>query len=300
MWFKNLRIFRLAPGLLPDANALESALEAHSFKPGASHDMHSMGWIAPRDDSGLVYSLDGQYLLTLRVEKKLLPSSVVNQVAAAKAREIEEQQGFKPGRKQMKEIKERVTDELLPKAFTQYSDTRVWIDTRNHWLIVDAAAAGKSDEVLGLLAKALDACPIVPLYTEMSVASCMTNWLLEDEAPANFTIDQDTELRSTGESGAAVRYVRQSLEVADARKHVQAGKQCTRIALTWADRVSFVLTDNLHIKRVAALDVLRESQNSAAQNDAEQFDSDFTLMAGELSRLLDSLVDALGGERKAA
>ena len=54
----------------------------------------------------------------------------------------------------MKEIKERVTDELLPRAFSVYRDTRVWIDPQNHWLVIDAAASAKADEVIGLLASA--------------------------------------------------------------------------------------------------------------------------------------------------
>src|SRR5690606_6034227 len=220
MWFKNLRVYRLAPswGFTPEA--LESALEKLSFRPGAASDMTALGWTPARPESGLVHALDGQYLLNLRVEKKLLPTTVINQFARAKAAEIEEQQGYRPGRKQMKEIKEQVTDELLPKAFSIYRDTRVWVDTRNRWLVVDAAAAAKCDEVMGALAKVLDPFPVVPLYTEMSPASAMTNWLISDEAPVNFSIDQDTELRSTNESRAAVRYVRQTVELDDVRKHV--------------------------------------------------------------------------------
>ncbi len=299
MWFKNLRIFRLSPSWTCTADSLEAALEKHAFQPGSSRDMQSLGWIAPREDTGLVYAQNGQYLITLRADKKLLPTTVINQFAKARAQDLEEQQGFKPGRKQMKEIKEQVTDELLPKAFSVYRDTRVWIDTRNHWLVIDAAAAAKSDEVLGLLAKSIDSLPVSPLHVEQSPASAMTNWLISDEPPSGFTVDQDTELRSTSDSGAAVRYVRQSIEIDDVRKHVQAGKQCTRLALTWNDRVSFILTEGLDIKRVNPLDVLKEGQNSAAHNDAEQFDSDFTLMTGELSRLIESLVDALGGEKAA-
>src|SRR5690606_35247618 len=179
-----------------------------------------------------------------------------------------------------------------------YRDTRVWIDTHNHWLVIDAAAAAKSDEVLGVLAKAMEALPISPLYVEQSPASAMTNWLISDEPPSGFTLDQDTELRSTSDSGAAVRYVRQRVEIDDVRKHVQAGKQCTRLAMTWDDRVSFVLTEGLDIKRVNPRDVLKEGQDSTAHNDAEQFDSDFTLMTGELSRLIAGLVEALGGEKQ--
>lgn len=300
MWFKNLKIFRLAPAWSISADALEAALQKHAFRPGNSQEMQSLGWVAPREGGGLVHSIDGQFLLSLRAEKKLLPATVINQVARAKAQDIEEQQGYKPGRKQMKEIKEQVTDELLPKAFTVYRDTRVWLDTRRHWLVIDAAAAAKSDEVLGVLAKSIEPFPVLPLHVEMSPASAMTSWLIADEPPAGFSVDQDTELRSTSESRAAVRYVRQSIEIDDVRKHVQAGKQCTRLALTWADRVSFVLTDGLDIKRVTPLDVLKENQDGAAQNEDEQFDSDMALMTGELARLIEGMVEALGGEKKAA
>ncbi|NYT85816.1 recombination-associated protein RdgC [Pollutimonas harenae] len=299
MWFKNLRIFRLAPSWSCTADTLEAALEQQAFQPSSSRDMQSLGWVAPREDSGLVYGQNGQYLITLRADKKLLPTTVINQFAKARAQDLEEQQGFKPGRKQMKEIKEQVTDELLPKAFSVYRDTRVWLDLNNHWLVIDAAAAAKSDEVLGLLAKSMDTLPVSPLYVEQSPASAMTNWLISDEPPSGFSVDQDTELRSTSDSGAAVRYVRQSIEIDDVRKHVQAGKQCTRLALTWNDRVSFVLTEGLDIKRVNPLDVLKEGQDSSAHNEAEQFDSDFALMTGELTLLIASLVDALGGEKQA-
>lgn len=300
MWFKNLKVFRLAPSWSISLDSLESALEKHAYRPGNSLEMQNLGWVPPFEGSGLAYALQGQVFLSLRAEKKLLPTTVINQFARARAQEIEEQQGFKPGRRQMKEIKEQVTDELMPKAFSVYRDTRVWIDTQNRWLVIDAASAAKSDEVLGMLAKAIDPFPVLQLYTEQSPAGSMTDWLIQDEPPAGFSVDQDTELRSTSESRAAVRYLRQSIDIDDVRKHVQAGKQCTRLALTWADRVSFVLTDGLDIKRVAPLDVLKENQDLVSRNEADQLDSDLALMTGELARLLDNLVEALGGEKKMA
>lgn len=298
MWFKNLRIYRLSPAWNLNAAELDEALEALAFRPSSASDMTAMGWVPPRPDSGLVHAIEGNFLLTLRVESKILPTTVINQFTAARAKEVEEQQGYRPGRKQMKEIKEQITDELLPKAFSQYRDTRVWIDTRNRWLVIDTATAAKSDEVMGALAKALDPFPVMPLYTEASPAAAMSNWLISDEPPENFTIDSDTELRSTSESGGAVRYVRETVELDDARRHVEAGKQCTRMAMTWADRVSFVLTDGMDVKRIVPLDVLQEGRAPTA-DEAEQFDSDFTLMSGELSRLIDDLVEGLGGERHA-
>lgn len=126
----------------------------------------------------------------------------------------------------------------------------------------------------------------------------MTGWLAADEAPANFSIDQDTELRASGESRAAIRYVKHSIDADDVRRHIQSGKQCTRLAMTWADRVSFVLTESMDIKRVAPLDVLKENPDSVAFNDDEKFDSDMALMTGELAKMLAELVEALGGEKR--
>jgi recombination associated protein RdgC len=80
------------------------------------------------------------------------------------------------------------------------------------------------------------------------------------------------------------------------RRHIEAGKQCMRLAMTWDDRVSFVLTPSLTVKRVTPLDVIKEAADPTAQNDDERFESDVTLMTGELGRMLTDLVEALGGE----
>jgi recombination associated protein RdgC len=276
---------------------MEKWLAPHAFAPGNSVEMQSHGWASPRDNDSLVYSLNGQMLLTFRAEKKLLPASVVTQVTKARALELEEQQGFKPGRKQMRELKEQVTDELLPRAFSIRRDTRVWIDCRNGWLVIDAASQTVADEVRGLLVKSIDQLPLGTVRVTQSPVAAMTEWLLSGEGPAGFTLDQDTELRSPTEGNATVRYVGHTLDAEDMRRHIEAGKQCMRLAMTWNDRVSFVLTPSLIVKRIAPLDVLKEASDPTAQNDDERFDSDVTLMTAELDRMLCDLLDALGGEQ---
>jgi recombination associated protein RdgC len=298
MWFKNLQIYRLPAPWPVNAEQLEEALRPQAFSSASSLEMQSMGWVAPRPNGKLVHVVDRQLLLLLGREKKLLPTTVINQVAKAKAAELEEQQGFRVGRKQMKELKEQVADELRPRAFSIYSSTFVWIDPVHGWLVVDAASAGKAEDVLKLLIKAVDKFPIETLHVQQSPRAAMTEWLSADEAPGGFTVDQDTELQSGGEGKATVRYVRHTLDPEDVRRHIAAGKQCTRLAMTWADRVSFVLTESLALKRVTPLDVLKENQDGSSRDEDERFDGDFTLMAGELSKMLGDLVEALGGEQK--
>jgi recombination associated protein RdgC len=298
MWFKNLQIYRLPAQWAMTAEQLESLITPQAFQPCASLEKESTGWVSPREDGALVYSVNRQMLLKLATEKKLLPSSVIHQVAKARAAEMEERQGFQPGRKQMKEIKEQVTDELLPRAFGVQSSTYVWIDPVNGWLIVDTASGSRAADVAKLLLTAVDKFPLQTLRVNRSALACMTEWLASDEAPGGFTVDQDTELRAQGESKATVRYVRHTLEPADIGRHIAGGKQCTRLAMTWADRISFVLTETMTIKRVAPLDVLKENDATTA-NDQERFDSDFVLMTGEINRLLSDLLESLGGEDSA-
>jgi recombination associated protein RdgC len=293
-FFRNAIVYRLSTGWTLTADVLAEQLARLRFDPGTSVQTQSIGWVPALENGALAHRVGGQILLTLRTEKKLLPASVVNQVAKARAQEAEERQGYKPGRKQLKEIKEAVTDELIPKAFSIFRDTRIWIDPVNRWLLIDTTSAAKAEEVIGALSKSIEPFALQPLQVPLAPAAAMTGWLAADDAPAGFTIDQDTELRAIGESRAAIRYVSQSIDAADVRKHIEDGKQCTRLALTWAGRISFVLTENLMLKRIAPLGVLKEGNAESGNDAAQRFDSDFTMMAGELSRLLADLAGALG------
>lgn len=294
--FKNAQIYRLRDSR--EMAALAALIDHQAFKPCSSIEMQSQGWVPPRENGTLVHVVNHQFLLRLQTEKKILPSSVINQVTRERAKELEEQQGFPPGRKQTKEIKEQVTDELLPRAFSRLSSTWVWLDPVKGWLVVDSSTPARAEEALKLLFKAVPKFPLETLRTVMSPGAAMTDWLASDEAPYGFTVDQDTELRSTAESKAAVRYVRHTLEANDLRHHIESGKQCTRLALTWEDKVSFTLTENLSVKKIALLDVLVEDHEISGKNADERFDGEFMLFTGEFAKLLDSMVVALGGELK--
>ena len=295
MWFKNLQIYRLPAPWAYTPEQLEEALKPFSFTPANSNELLRQGFDSPRGNGKLVHTVNQQMLVMLGTEKKLLPGSVINQVAKAKAAELEEQQGFPPGKKAMKELKERVADELLPRAFSIRSNTFCWIDPVNGWLVVDAASPSKADDMIKHLLKGVDKMPLQSLRVQRSPVAVMTAWLEMDEAPHGFTVDQDTELRATGESRAAVRYVKHTLEPDDIRRHIASGKQCTRLAMTWTDKISFVLTESLAVKGIKPLDVLKES-DSVSRDDNERFDNDMLLMTGELSAMLTDIVTSLGGE----
>jgi recombination associated protein RdgC len=130
------------------------------------------------------------------------------------------------------------------------------------------------------------------LQTTESASACMSAWLSDGEPPAGFSVDRECELKAPDESKATVRYARHQLDIEEVRSHIAAGKQPTRLAMTWDNRVSFMLTDAMQLKKVSFLDVVFEGQGH--KDDA--FDADAAIATGELSRLLPDLVDALGGE----
>jgi recombination associated protein RdgC len=297
-WFKNAMVYKLDAENLNLANLIVG-LHAQKFVPCGQLEESARGWVAPFGGENMLYSVgQHQHFAAMATEKKLLPASLVADVTRERAIELEAQQGFKPGRKQMRELKEQVIDELLPRAFPIRKQTRVWFDTLNGWLVVDTASTTRADEVFKLLLKTVETVPACALRTERSPLSTMTDWLASadecDRVLPNFTIDLDATLRGTGEGKPTIKYVRSLGD--HVRQHIIEGKQCVSLAMTWNDRVSFVLDEALTIKRIEPLDVLKEESNAAfEEGDDQRRNSDLTLMCGELAKLFAGVVDVLGG-----
>lgn len=301
MWFRNLRLYRLPRGLKLDRDELETRLAGRPLARCGSFEMVSRGWVHPRPGGAFVHAVERQWLLALGVEQKLLPAAVIRQTTQERAAQIEAEQGRKVGRKEMRDLVERVAEELMPKAFSQRRTTWAWIDSVHGWLGVDAGSDARADEFMEVLLATVEGIAPRPLQTQVAPGAAMTDWLAGGEAPAGFTLDSDLELRAARESQSAIRYVHHDVGGPEIAAHIAAGKIATKLGMTWNDRISFVLTDKLQLKRLAFLDVLKEQAEQAAEGSLgadELFDADFALMAGELPQLFDDLLLALGGEHK--
>ena len=294
MFFRNLIIFKLDK--LPEN--LEEQLARGAFVPCPSNQPMSVGFYAPRDKNGaLVENVGGQRLIAMMTETKVLPSDAVNRAVKERCESMEKEQGYAPGRKQRREVHERVVDEMLPNALTKRNTTHAWISDR--YLCINAATNTKAEALINHLRHCLDEFPVKPLHTALSPQSAMADWLAGGEAPAGFTIDRDCELKACGEEKSTVAYKHHPLNgdemSGEVKAHLAGGKLPTKLAMTFNDRISFVLTEKLELKRLAFLDVLKEEAEKNAEHADEQFDADFAIMTGELLRLIPSMIDALGG-----
>lgn len=297
MWFKNLIVYRLPADWSVSAAELEELLSKHTLQPCGPLEMVSRGWVPPTPGGRLLHTVNQQHLIALGIDQKLLPGSIIRQVAQERAEALAQEQGYPVGRRQMRDLKMRVTEELRARALTRRRVIRAWLDPLNGWFVVDAAGAAKAEELTEVLRVTLGGSFAVQfLETGKSATASMSAWLANGDAPARFTIEQDLELQSADVNKATIRYTRHPLDVREVQEHLKAGKHPTRLGLTWSDRVSFVLTDKTQVKRIEFLEMTKDTADGGDVDAAEQFDIDFAVMAGELARLLEDLGEALGGE----
>lgn len=290
--FKNLLIFRFTS--LVELAMAEQALAAHPFAPCAPTQEHSTGWVSPRgtEHGAMIESIGGHWIARFVVETKVLPSSVVDAAVEAKCKQIEEQTGRKPGRKEMRDIKDEARLSLLPMAFTKRAGYWVWLDVKQGFLVIDASSPAKADEILTALVEQLPGFVPKILQTSVSPATAMTAWLEEQSAPDAFSLGDECELKAMDDTKATVKYARHSLEIDEIRGHLQAGKRPTRLSMGWSERAAFVLTDTLQVKKLQFSDVVHEDKDKTD----DHFDADVALTTGELAIMIPALIDALGGE----
>lgn len=291
-------LYRLGPDGPSTAAAIEQGLQSGRFVECGATQAQSGGWVAPRGEqhAALVEAVAGQWLLEYMSEKKVLPGAVVKRRVDELAKQVEAESGRKPGRKLQKELRDQALLELLPLAFTRQTRIPVWLDPAARLLFVGTATQGMADELVSALVKAAPGLQVALLQTAMSPAAAMSVWLAQREAPPGFSVDRECELKSEDEQRAVVRYARHTLDIDEVGQHIAAGKRPTRLALTWDERISFVLTEALQLKRLDFLDVVFEGGSSDKDRAEDGFDADAAITTGELRRMLPMLVDALGGE----
>ena len=295
--FKNIVVYRIAPDWAPPPfERLEAELQRLAFQPCGPTQELSAGWVPPRgkDNGAMVESVGGQWILKLAVERKSVPGGAVRAELEARCKAIEAEHGRKPGRKEKSEIKDEIVKTFLPRAFSKRSSHVIWLDLEQRSLVI-AASSMKSAEpvvkqIVDVMAELKHVLPLAPLSTSTAPATAMAEWLTTRQAPEGFSIDRDLELKKTGEEKSVVRYARHSLELDEIGQHIQEGKLPTQLALTWNDKVSFVLTEQLAIRKIDIRDV------DEAPKGEDGFDADAAIATAELAGLIPELLASLGGE----
>lgn len=302
LWFKNLLIYRLNREITLSTDALEKQLATLSFSPCGSQDISKTGWAAPLESQGgsaLTHAASGQILLCARKEEKILPAPVLKHALQAKIDKLEHEQHRKLKKTEKDSLKDEVLHSLLPRAFSRFSQTWLWIDTTSNLIIVDAASAKRAEDTLALLRKSLGSLPVVPLTLESPIELTLTEWLRAKALPPGFTLQDEAELKAILEEGGVIRCKKQDLLSDEIAHHIEAGKRVTKLALEWQERIQLILADDGSLKRLKFADELKDKHEDIDRADiAQRFDADFALMTAELAALIKNLIEALGGETR--
>jgi recombination associated protein RdgC len=299
LWFKNLMVYRLSRDVSLRAEEMEKQLASMTFTPCGSQDMAKMGWVPPMGShsDALTHTANGQIIICARKEEKILPSPVIKQALEAKIFKLEAEQGRKLKKTEKDSLKDEVLHSLLPRAFSRFSQTMMWIDTVNDLIMVDCASAKKAEDTLALLRKSLGSLPVVPLTMENPIELTLTEWVRSGTTAQGFQLLDEAELKAILEDGGVIHAKKQDLVCDEIAVHIEAGKLVTKLALDWQQRIQFVMCDDGSIKRLKFSDELRDQNEDIDREDyAQRFDADFILMTGELAALIKSLVEGLGGE----
>ena len=294
-WFKNAMIYRLTKSL--NLDDLQSKLNYAAFTPCEPSDSTHFGWTAPLKDSGLLHhTAGGNVLLVAKKETKILPAEVVNKELNEQIEKLEKDHGRKLKKVEKQTLKDNVISALLPRAFSKYQHTALWVDTKNDLIYVDAASSNRAEDVLALLRKTLGSLPVVPLQFANDVGVAMSLWIANERAPEWLNVLEDAELRNKADNGV-IKCKNQDLTDVDILS-IALSSFVTKLALEWEDRLSFVLNEDCSLKRLKFSDYITEQNDDILKEDvAQRFDADFILMTATLSELVKNLINEFGGEK---
>ncbi|QLE97959.1 recombination-associated protein RdgC [Neptunomonas phycophila] len=299
MWFKNLIFYRYTESTDYTQDQLETAFAEHLFTPCKSQELSRYGWVPPHSalDQQTIFSSGGGFLITAQKEEKMLPANVIKRLLNERVSQIESEQARKVYRKEKLQLKDEIVIDLLPRAFSKFQQTSALLLPREGLIVVDSANHKRAEELLNLLRNSLGTLPIVLPDVHQSPAVVMSEWLRQTKTAIGFTPKDECEMKDPTDEGGTIRVKGDNLHSDEMIAHLDTGKQVVKLALEWDETLSFMLQDDLSIKRVKLSDELSETLNQESSEDPlVRLDSDTARLALECQRLYPQLMDAFGGE----
>lgn len=300
MLFRNLTLFRFPESTAKALDKLETDLDSQRLRECGPLELETRGFVSPfgRNREELMHQVGAYTLLAIGSEQRLLPSSVVNEELADKIAKIAEKEGRRPGGKERKRLKEEVISELLPRAFIRPSRLAAYLDAEGGWFVVESASRKSAEDAVSQVREAIGRFPATPMAPEESPRNLMTGWLTGGKLPAGLALGDEVELRDPAEAGAVVRCRRQDLESDEVREHLKSGKQVFQLGLEYDDRMSFVLGEDLVVRKLRFLDVVLDQLDKDNLESLEaELDANFALMTLELKNLFARLEEWFGLSR---
>ena len=297
MFFKNIFVFAFTRPFTTTNEELIDALTDHTFMPLGSTEMVRMGWSnSLGKGSAITTESNGNILFCARSEEKILPAPYLKECVEEQIEALESEQCRSVTKKEREQIKEDVIFNMLPRAFSRTTDIHAYINTGENIIVVNTSSRGKAEDVLALLRKTLGTLPVTSISPEKAPDEVMSEWLVSncehEQAFINgsFAFGGEAELCGLGDGAAIAKVKNEDLAGSEVTAHLNADKIVTKLELEHQGALTFMLHDDLSIKRIKFFDVIAEQNDDIDSDDVQgKLTADFTLMAGELNRMISNL-----------
>ena len=285
--FRNLTFFRFPPTL--DLQKLPELVADAALKPVGPLEFSSQGFVSPYGlghDVGVV-QIGKATWLSVGSEEKILPATAVNAALHKKLAEIEEIEGRKLSGRERKRVKDDLVHDMLPRALVKCGRTDAVLLPDAGLLVVDTSSRKRAEGVVSEIRGALGSFPALPLNAEVSPRAVMTGWLAGEHIGEWLCIGDEAELRDPIEGGGVVKIQHQDLATAEGEvdEHLSAGKQVTKLGLHLQQNLSFVLGDDLVVRKLKFLDAAMDKLPDSVEDLQAELDARFALMEGEIGTL---------------
>lgn len=297
MPFKNARIYSLNAASSQDIyDLLESKINSKEFQPCSTMSLFSLGWVSPlEDEKSLVRDVKNSTMICMRIDEKIMPASVIKKMVKEEVKNTETVQDRKVGPREKLAIRENIIHEMLPKAFIKETKVHAYIDFDNHIIVVDAASAKQSEQLLSLLRATLGSLHVQPFALDTRPTTFMTGWLAgSGTIPLTIGLRESCVLKDPMEGGGKISCTNIDLEGDEVKKHLDAGKQADRLELSFNESMTFKLESDLALKSIKFTDDAKERYGDEAEDPTARFDADFFMLSTEISRIKTELEACYG------
>jgi recombination associated protein RdgC len=292
MWFKNLNLFSLSAPFSSDCVAFSEALSSYPFFPCTKVTPFSAGFIPPigGEDAPLVHSAEGYFLFCLKIQKKVLPATVLNEQHAEQVANLEAVQGRKLYKDEKQRMKEELYYTLLSQAFVTSSRVYGYFDTNRSELIVSSTVTKDLEKLFLYFHKIFPEQKIAP-YALQSPAAVMTHWLRKQQYPDCFSLADNCVVCEGDENKGVVRFTRKDLGTEALQKLLSEGSQVIQLGVNWREQIQCQLRQDLTIAAVKFHDSVRETAKDVlTETEEDRQATDFFLMAETVSRFIQELL----------
>ncbi len=309
MWFKQIQVFKL-PAQTYSIPDLSEKLEQLAFKPCLPSLPYSTGWVSPvdEDNAPIVRAVNGYIMTCIQVEEKILPNIVITQELKEKIKAIEARDDRKVRQKEKLSMKDEITFTLMPRAFSKLTRIYAFIDTKNHWLVLGSTNAGKNEQYINLFKRSI--CEEIQSFDLIKPSAILTHWLKTQDYPSLFAVENAGVLQDPNQQKRVIRCQHQDLFAQSIQALVKDGCEAKQLALSWHDRVKFVLADDFTLRSIQYEEDIRNQSEDVGETKQQRFDADILIMTETLTSLFKDLlplfmkkpeqVKAAGQEEKVA